>query len=159
MLTSRPGIDISRVIRNIPTLNVRATEEDILRYLDGQIKNSHRFQNHGDEIPNLRRLIEEKIVKRSDGMFLLAKLRIDPLMTEHSAGDVEDALASASSGLDGTYAGIVDRINKKPAHDKQLAWRTISWVLHARTPAPAFSSQGGPCCSARIHGPRSQTST
>ncbi|KAJ7847153.1 ankyrin repeat-containing domain protein [Mycena olivaceomarginata] len=134
MLTSRPGIKICHVIPNIPTLDVRATEEDILRYLDGQIKNSHRFQNHGDEIPNLRRLIKEKIVKQSDGMFLLAKLWIDPLMTEHSAGDVEDALMNLSSGLDDTYAGIVDRINTEPAHDKQLAWRTIFWVLNAKTP-------------------------
>jgi hypothetical protein len=68
MLTSRPHINFNHVIPNIETLDVQATEEDIRQYLEGHIKKSHRFQKHGHKIPNLRRLMEEKIVKRSGGM-------------------------------------------------------------------------------------------
>ncbi|KAJ7859544.1 hypothetical protein B0H14DRAFT_2577197 [Mycena olivaceomarginata] len=137
MLTSRPHINFDHVIPNIETLEVRATDEDILRYLDGQIEKSHRFRKHGDEVSNLRRSMEEKIVKGSGGMqvlFLLAKLWIDPLMSKHNVGDVQDALANLSSDLDGAYDGIVKRINQQSENDRQLAWRTLSWVFNAKIP-------------------------
>ncbi|KAF7358210.1 Ankyrin repeat-containing domain protein [Mycena venus] len=105
MLTSRPHINFNYIIPKIETFDVRATEEDIRQYLDGQIKK-----------------------------FLLAKLWLDPLMTKHNVRDVQDALENLSSGLDGAYDGIVNRINQQSEGDRQLAWRTLSWVFNAKTP-------------------------
>ncbi|KAJ7019582.1 hypothetical protein C8F04DRAFT_1321412 [Mycena alexandri] len=109
MLTSRPHINIDHLISNIEILDVQASEEDIRRYLEGQIQESSRLSRHIQKLPTLRELMEEKIVKSSDGMFLLAKLH-------------------------GTYDDIVNRIRQQSEDDRQLAWRTLSWVLNAKTP-------------------------
>ncbi|KAJ7914573.1 hypothetical protein B0H13DRAFT_2460481 [Mycena leptocephala] len=134
MLTSRPHISIDHLISNIKTLDVRASEEDIRMYLEGQIQESSRLSRHIQKSPTLRESIEEKIVKHIDGMFLLAKLHIDSLMTKLNDAAVKDALANLSSGLDGAYAGIVNRINQQSEDDRQLAWRALSWVFNAKTP-------------------------
>jgi hypothetical protein len=68
MLTSRPHISIDLLISNIPTLDVQAAEEDIRKYLEGQIQESSHLSRHIQKSPTLRESIEEKIVKRSDGM-------------------------------------------------------------------------------------------
>jgi ankyrin repeat protein len=47
---------------------------------------------------------------------------------------VRDALASLSSNLDGAYDAIVKRINHQSVDDRQLALRTLSWVVHAKIP-------------------------
>jgi hypothetical protein len=68
MLTSRPHIGIDHIISSVETLDVRANEEDIRKYLDGQIQKSNRLSRHIVKSPPLRESIEEKIVRRSDGM-------------------------------------------------------------------------------------------
>ncbi|KAJ7306129.1 ankyrin repeat-containing domain protein [Mycena albidolilacea] len=104
MLTSRPHIGIDHIVRNVETLDVRASE-DIRKYLEGQILK-----------------------------FLLAKLHIDSLMTKQNAAAVKDALLRLPFDLDGTYNDIVDRINRQSDDDRDLAWRTLSWVLNAKKP-------------------------
>ncbi|KAF8207492.1 ankyrin repeat-containing domain protein [Mycena galopus ATCC 62051] len=134
MFTSRPHVNIDHLISSIETLDIQATEEDIRKYLEGQIQESCRLSRHIKKSPTLRESIEEKIVKRSDGMFLLAKLHIDSLMTKQNVAAVQNGLANLSSGLDDAYAGIVNRINQQSEDDRQLAWRTLSWVFNAKTP-------------------------
>ncbi|KAF7345841.1 ANK-REP-REGION domain-containing protein [Mycena venus] len=134
MLTSRPHISVDHVIPNIEVLDVRAAEEDIRKYLEGQILRSSRLSKHINKSSNLRDSLEEKIVKRSDGMFLLAKLHIDSIATKQNVTAVRDALNDLPSDLDGTYDEIVHRINQQSADDRQLAWRTVSWVLNAKKP-------------------------
>jgi hypothetical protein len=48
-------------------------------------------------------------------------------MTKHNDGDVQDALANLSSGLNGAYDGIVNRINQQSEDDRQL-------VFNVKTP-------------------------
>ncbi|KAJ7851874.1 ankyrin repeat-containing domain protein [Mycena leptocephala] len=134
MLTSRPHVSIDHGIPTIATVDVRATEEDIRRYVEGQIEKSRRLARHMNKSSTLRELIEENIVKRSDGMFLLAKLHIDSLMTKQNVAAVKEALTNLSSNLDGAYDAIVNRINQQSEDDRQLAFRTLLWVVHAKAP-------------------------
>jgi hypothetical protein len=68
ILTSRPHIGVDHIIPKVETLDVRASEEDIRRYLEGQIPKSSRLSRHVNKPSGLRESIEDKIVKRSDGM-------------------------------------------------------------------------------------------
>jgi hypothetical protein len=68
MLTSRPHIRINHVISDFKIVDVRATEEDIRKYVEAQIKKSPRLSRHMNSSSTLQELVEEKIVKRSDGM-------------------------------------------------------------------------------------------
>jgi hypothetical protein len=68
MLTSRPHININHIISNVKTLDVHAIEADIRKYIEAQIEKSSRLSRHMHNSSTLRKSIENKIVKRSDGM-------------------------------------------------------------------------------------------
>ncbi|KAJ7762425.1 ankyrin repeat-containing domain protein [Mycena maculata] len=136
MLTSRPHITIHHVMPNsrLESVEIRATEDDVRKYLNGQIVKSFRLSNHIRNSPGLQDVIEEKIVQRSDGMFLLAKLHIDSLATKQTIKGVRDALRSMPNDLDHTYDEVVERINRQGDDDRKLAWLALSWITHAKRP-------------------------
>ncbi|KAJ7706724.1 ankyrin repeat-containing domain protein [Mycena rosella] len=134
MLTSRPHLNLIHVVRNLQTLEIRATEDDIRRHVDAEILKSPRLSRHIDNRPQLREEIEESIVLRSDGMFLLAKLHMDSLTTKHTIKAVRDALSNMPGNLNSTYDEVVERINRQSEDDKKLAWCTLSWVTNAKRP-------------------------
>ncbi|KAJ7854576.1 hypothetical protein B0H14DRAFT_2275047, partial [Mycena olivaceomarginata] len=68
MFTSQPHIIIDDVILNIAALDIEANEEDMRKYVEGQIQQSTRLSRHIQKSPTLWELIEDKIVKRSGGM-------------------------------------------------------------------------------------------
>ncbi|KAJ7453109.1 hypothetical protein FB451DRAFT_1565664 [Mycena latifolia] len=133
MVTSRPHINLSYVVGKPVYLEIRAKEDDIRRYV-AEILKSSRLSRHIMNCPSLQEEIEEKIVRRSDGMFLLAKLHIDSLRTKHSIKAVRDALKSMPSDLKSTYDEVVGRINRQSEDDKKLAWRILAWVTNAKRP-------------------------
>ncbi|KAJ7791990.1 hypothetical protein B0H14DRAFT_3160615 [Mycena olivaceomarginata] len=67
IVTSRPHITVdSTLFPNMQALEIRATEEDIHRYLDGQIERSFRLSKHIQTRPELRREIETEIITNID---------------------------------------------------------------------------------------------
>ncbi|KAJ7706833.1 hypothetical protein B0H17DRAFT_877064, partial [Mycena rosella] len=134
MLTSRPHLNIKHVVENFDTLEIRATEDDIRRHVEAETLKSSRLSRHIENRPDLRKEIETIIVRRSDGMFLLAKLHIESLATKHTINAVRVALADMPRDLKSTYDEVVDRINRQSEDDKKLAWHTISWVTRAKRP-------------------------
>ncbi|KAJ6496277.1 hypothetical protein C8R45DRAFT_1132329 [Mycena sanguinolenta] len=134
MLTSRPHIDIKYAISNFEIIEIRAAENDIREYLEGQIRKSQRLSRHVRSAPDIRQALETSIVKGSDGMFLLAKLHIDSLLTKHTVKAVREALKNMPGNVDGTYAEVVARINEQTPDDRGLAWLILSWMTHAKRP-------------------------
>ncbi|KAJ7453091.1 hypothetical protein FB451DRAFT_1185350 [Mycena latifolia] len=136
MLTSRPHLlNLTHVVNNFQTLEVRATENDVRRHVDAEILKSSRLSRHIENCPNLRKEIEEIIVRRSDGMFLLAKLQIDSLTTKHTVKAVRDALTHMPGDLTSTYNQVVERINQQSEEDKNL--------LGASSPGEALAVEQG----------------
>ncbi|KAJ7674252.1 ankyrin repeat-containing domain protein [Mycena rosella] len=133
LVTSRPHIAIDHITL-FETLEIRAREFDIRKYLEEQILKSPRLSKHIQASPDLREVIEAKIVQRSDGMFLLAKLHIDSLATKLTVKGVRDALNSLPRDLSGTFDEVVHRINRQNEEEKTLAWLVLSWVTSAQRP-------------------------
>ncbi|KAJ7922682.1 ankyrin repeat-containing domain protein [Mycena leptocephala] len=136
MLTSRPHITFAHIIStaDLETLEMKATEDDIRRYIDAQIMNSSRLSKYISMRPTLRDEIETKIVNRSGGMFLLAKLHVDSLTRKLKVRDVYEALANIPGDLNSTYDGVIERINEQSSDEKALAWRVLSWVTNVKRP-------------------------
>ncbi|KAJ6538461.1 ankyrin repeat-containing domain protein [Mycena vulgaris] len=139
MVTSRLHIKINNVFANrvVETLEIRATEDDIRRYVDGQIAQSLRLSKHIKDCPGLREEIETTLVRGSDGMFLLPKLHIDSLATKHTVKAVRDALNNMPDDLNSTYDRLMERINRQSEDDKKLALLTLAWVTNAKRPLRA----------------------
>ncbi|KAJ7088304.1 hypothetical protein C8R44DRAFT_649574, partial [Mycena epipterygia] len=133
LVTSRPHIAIDHVI-SFETLEIRALEVDIRKYVEGQVLRSPRLSKHIKNSPDLRETIEASIVQRNDGMFLLAKLHIDSLATRLTVKGVREALNTLPQDLNGTFDEVVHRIDRQSEEEKKLAWLVLSWVTNARRP-------------------------
>ncbi|KAJ7087061.1 ankyrin repeat-containing domain protein [Mycena epipterygia] len=133
LVTFRPHVAMEHVTSFEP-LEIQAREDDIQKYLEGQILKSSRLSKHIQNSPDLREAIEAKIIQRSDGMFLLAKLHIDSLATKLSVKGVRDALSSLPRDLSSTFDEVVHRINRQSEEERALAWLVLSWVTNARRP-------------------------
>ncbi|KAJ7453133.1 ankyrin repeat-containing domain protein [Mycena latifolia] len=136
MLTSRPHIKIDHVATNadIETLEIRATAHDIRRYMAAQISKSSRLSRHIKNCPDLQEKMESIIVRRSDGMFLLAKFHIDSLTMKHTIKAVLDTLVNMPNDLNRSYDDIMQRINRQSEDDRILARRTLSWISNVKRP-------------------------
>ncbi|KAJ6531019.1 ankyrin repeat-containing domain protein [Mycena capillaripes] len=113
----------THVIADSETLEIRASEDDIRRYVDAQIMKSPRLCTHIINRPELRDEIDSMIVQRSGGMFLLAKLHIDSLTTKHTVKAVRECLMNMPSDLNRTY----DERGRQ-----ELAQRALSWIANAK---------------------------
>ncbi|KAJ7434359.1 ankyrin repeat-containing domain protein [Mycena latifolia] len=142
MFTSRPHIKIDpRLDLEVVKLEIRAADDDIRRYLKGQISLSSHLSNHIKNCPGLRDEIETSILQRSAGMFLLAKLHIDSLLTKHTVKAVREALANMPGDLNSTYDEVMERINQQNTEDRHLARRTLSWISNVKRLLHMFELQ------------------
>lgn len=65
--------------------------------------------------------------------FLIAVLHIDSIRPLKIARHVVSALDRiGSKTLNDSYIEAITRINEQPSYDKELAWRALSWVFHAK---------------------------
>ncbi|KAJ7266802.1 hypothetical protein C8J57DRAFT_1718035 [Mycena rebaudengoi] len=138
LFTSRPHITPEMFFPNTPALEIRATEEDIRRYLDAQIRNSFRLSKHVQSRPELHQEIENKIIGNVDGMqvlvFLLAKLHIDSLTIKNTVKTVREALKNLPKDLEHTYNEAMDRIEAQSEDDRNIARRVLIWIANAKRP-------------------------
>lgn len=68
MTTSRPHIFLDDLPQGYETLEIRATQEDIQRYVQQRIQDSVRLTRHVQTNPELRQEIETEIISAADGM-------------------------------------------------------------------------------------------
>jgi hypothetical protein len=68
MITSRPHIRPNTSLANLDTLEIRADEDDIRRYVEGQIQTSIWLTNHVKTRPDLQEEILSTITNAVDGM-------------------------------------------------------------------------------------------
>ncbi|KAJ7863004.1 hypothetical protein B0H13DRAFT_1496488, partial [Mycena leptocephala] len=134
MFTSRPNVNILTAFDNIQTLEIRATPEDIGRYMTAQITKSPLLSKHVANCPDLRKEIETLCVDRSDGMFLLAKLHMTSLTKPRTIKAVREALKQMSSNLPSAYKKVMEWINRQSEEDRKLALTTLAWVSNAKRP-------------------------
>ena len=68
LVTSRPVPDIEDQFKNRPRLEIKATDEDIRRYVSDQILRKPNLKKHIKADPDLRALMIGTISRKSDGM-------------------------------------------------------------------------------------------
>ncbi|KAJ7242067.1 hypothetical protein C8J57DRAFT_1477581 [Mycena rebaudengoi] len=148
LLTSRPHINIEAAFPGSLGVEIRATEQDIRRYIQGQIIQSSRLTEHVASRPELGDEIESTILQNVDGMwvlflysnagissvprFLLAKLHIDSLATKNTVKAVMEALRNLPKDLNRTYDEALQRIDRQNEDDRNTAQLTLCWVSNAK---------------------------
>ncbi|KAN0102723.1 hypothetical protein V8E51_011036 [Hyaloscypha variabilis] len=130
--TSRPISSIEKVFEGKSKLEIRATEDDIRRYLEGHMIRLPGFVAQSLE---LQEEIKKDIVKAVEGMFLLAQLYLDSLTGKRSPKAVRATLknlAIGSGAYDHAYENAMERINGQIQDQKELAKQALSWITCAK---------------------------
>ncbi|KAJ7291088.1 hypothetical protein C8J57DRAFT_1704769 [Mycena rebaudengoi] len=141
LFTSRPHVDIENTFPDAKRMEIRASEDDIRCYVQGQIARSSRLAKHVRARPNLREEITRSIIGLADGMFLLVKLHMDSLSTKITVRAVREALKGLPKDLDGTYDEAMQRIAQQSEDDRNLALQILSWISNAMRPLSASELQ------------------
>lgn len=139
LITSRDVLSIRLAIEagdqdERDPLTISAKDDDVVRYVEARI----------DEIGNLKRivkkhkLIRDEVVRKvsgsASGMFLLAKLHMDSLMSETSGRGVLEALKTLPSGLDEAYDKALARIESQGPKSQSKARLALMWTVYAMRP-------------------------
>ncbi|KAJ6566460.1 hypothetical protein B0H19DRAFT_1257672 [Mycena capillaripes] len=141
MVTARPHILPNPCFPKIQSLEIRANEGDIQRYVDSQIQTSLRLSKHVRTQPDLREEIHSKIRRTVDGMFLLAKLHIESLTKKSTVKAVRDALKDLPRNLHETYESAMSRIKDQIEEDWNIAHSVLTWVANAKRPLSVLELQ------------------
>ncbi|KAJ9603384.1 hypothetical protein H2200_012162 [Cladophialophora chaetospira] len=133
LVTSRFNDDIGSQFLGVPSLRIYATDQDVERYLDEEVR-LMRPEILDDDSCNM---IKAEIARAASGMFLLAKLRMPMLADMPTKGHMKNALkelAAAGNQLSDLYEQALVRITAQGQEVRELAMHALSWIVHAKRP-------------------------
>jgi len=80
LVTSRHIEIIERAFKNAARLEIRASDEDVRKYLEGRIASEPQLVRHVEKDSTLQDTIINAIVEKAKGMYVLVILRTDCLL-------------------------------------------------------------------------------
>ncbi|KAI9770937.1 MAG: hypothetical protein M1840_002641 [Geoglossum simile] len=134
LVTSRHISTIESLFEKTARVEVRAIDTDVRRYLECRIEREGRLVRHVKADPSLKETIVDTVVAKAKGMFLLAQLHTDALVSKGTRKEVRKALETLPKELDSTYEEAMRRIESQNNDDKQLAERVLFWISFALRP-------------------------
>ena len=134
LLVSRPLPYLESRLPNATQIELRAHDEDIIEYVKERVALSQRMHGHMQKDPKLLQTIISKILKKVKGMFLMARLYLDSLISLSTLRRVKESLDTLPDKLTEVYSDCLDRIRSQNSEDAALANRTLHWIVHAIRP-------------------------
>ncbi|KAJ5356449.1 hypothetical protein N7517_011058 [Penicillium concentricum] len=131
LATSRFIPDIEERFKAMPKLEIRASKEDVTRYLRGNLSNLPNFVTRSED---LQEEISEKITAAVDGMFLLAQLHLNSLEGKRSPKAIRSALNNLSilANYESAYDSAMERIKSQIPDQIELAMDVLAWITCAK---------------------------
>ncbi|KAF6812719.1 hypothetical protein CSOJ01_05015 [Colletotrichum sojae] len=138
LFTSRNLVKFDKLVEPDDKLEIVADDHDIKAYLVKFIK-SHNDLNRVVELgvsenASFRENTLVTIVKKSQGMFLLAHLHIESLASTHDLAGFKHCLSNLSTSPDAFYAEALGRIENQVPAWRELAFKALTWLVHAQRP-------------------------
>ncbi|KAL7792234.1 hypothetical protein V8C43DRAFT_305707 [Trichoderma afarasin] len=127
--TARNIPDILEAFKQSSSLKISATDEDVQKYLAGNMERLPPFVLRNPELQNEIKTIISKI---ASGMFLIVRLHVDALAHLPTVGHVKQALRNLPKRLDVTYERAMERIETQGDAVQKLAKKVLCWLIYAR---------------------------
>ncbi|KAF3223692.1 hypothetical protein TWF679_000129 [Orbilia oligospora] len=134
--TSRPipGIkDKFKEKENCTECEIRASDEDVRQYLEGQI-----LRLGTNAVKSNKEIIKNGIVKLVQGMFLLAHLYFQAIKAAKTLKAIKQILSSFSGGrgpsnsaYDSTYSAIMEKIRANDEELVPITFKVLMWITCA----------------------------
>ncbi|KAI0856303.1 ankyrin repeat-containing domain protein [Xylaria cubensis] len=162
-LRTKAGINILATSRHNPTIQrlfegqsttrveIKASDEDIRRYIDGRMSHLPTFL-HKNEY--LQEEVKNEIVEAVDGMFLLARLYLDSIEDQTSMTEMRNTLKRLKRRgqheskeikdddvLDKAYDQAWERIVSQKKGHQNLGRRVLCWITCAKRPLTKLELQ------------------
>lgn len=134
LLVSRPLPHLESRLANVTQMEVQAHDEDIIEYVKERVALSQRMHGHMQEDPKILQMIISKVLRKVKGMFLMARLYLDSLISLNTLRRMKESLDTLPDGLAEVYRDCLDRIRRQSSEDASLAHRTLYWIVHAVRP-------------------------
>ncbi|RYC80736.1 hypothetical protein BFJ63_vAg16371 [Fusarium oxysporum f. sp. narcissi] len=131
--TSRPSREISTLFSKGLSRTISATDGDILTYLNDKI--TCRQSDIIDD--GMRGMVRRRVIEAADGMFLLAQLHTETLLSKLTKGHLKQALQALGKGMEGldrTYDQAMERIADQGHEAETLAKKILIWIIHSKRP-------------------------
>ncbi|KAK5734382.1 hypothetical protein LTS12_026723 [Elasticomyces elasticus] len=141
LVTSRMIPEIAATFRDKPSMEIRASPADVGAFLVNQ---RFRLPDFMRDDPLLLREIEAGVLQAVEGMFLLAKLHFDSLITEITPTGVRQAVRRLPTGVeayDAAYRVAMTRILGQSQNHAKLALAIIQWITHTKRTLKASELQ------------------
>ncbi|KIW48394.1 uncharacterized protein PV06_00983 [Exophiala oligosperma] len=90
---------------------------------------------------NLKEQILETLCQMANGMFLLPALQIRTILDQVTKAAVRRSLTHLSTNLTEAFQSTIQRITNLPLAKKELAFKVLMWISHARRPLRAIELQ------------------
>ena len=133
-IVSRPLPHLEQRLEMASRIELKASDEDIMAYVRERMTISQRLKVHLQKDPGLLQTIVTKITSKVKGMFLMARLYLDSILTMITPRKVKAALELLPEGLNQVYGELLDRIEGQSPEDAALALRALYWIFHAVRP-------------------------
>lgn len=141
LVTSRSGMSIGRQFEASQRIKLQASPADIKLYVQNRIRTNdemlHLVKDGMSKNPGFEDDISAIIIKKAQGIFLLATMHMDYLATQETLGHFRTALGKLPEDPALSFSAAIQRIEKQSGFQKKLAKHVISWVLSAARPLTA----------------------
>ncbi|KIW83537.1 hypothetical protein Z517_02782 [Fonsecaea pedrosoi CBS 271.37] len=133
LATLRPHVlDLMTRFHEPSTIDILANPGDIRQFLAQTIMEQPESEYLMDD--KLKEHVLNTLCTNANGMFLLPALQIKTILDQITKADVRRALLHLSTDLTHAFQSTMQRIFTLPKARRDLAFRTLMWVSHARRP-------------------------
>ncbi|KAF2116888.1 hypothetical protein BDV96DRAFT_37679 [Lophiotrema nucula] len=131
LVTARPLAYIDELFERDATVDIIPPRTDFETYVHSRIANHPRFHALKDDF-KLQSMTQDIVVKKCEGLFLLARLQMDELLQRRQKTSYIETLQQLPKTPDALYDTTMARIDDQPTEDADLAKQVLGWVYHAR---------------------------
>ncbi|KEF55615.1 uncharacterized protein A1O9_08365 [Exophiala aquamarina CBS 119918] len=142
MATSRelPGTErlFSRLFPRSEFIHINSSADDIEAYLFGRMAMLPDVVMQDIEFQSF---IVAEIMKRSAGVFLVAKLLVESLVPLRTVRQIKSALRPGPTDISGMYEALLATVEDQDKFSRELAFQVFEWLAYARRPMSAQELQ------------------
>ncbi|TFK17628.1 hypothetical protein FA15DRAFT_675956 [Coprinopsis marcescibilis] len=131
MFMSRPLPLLKDHVPEADFVDIIVQDADIERLIEDKLRGMKALARIVEK-DGWREKVLATVLKKSDGMFLVASLQLDRLESCLHVGDLREALDGLPSGVDAMYSATMERIEAQV--NPSFVKRALTWLVHTLRP-------------------------
>ncbi|KAK5056661.1 hypothetical protein LTR84_012193 [Exophiala bonariae] len=133
-VTSRPLPSIAENFIGKPQLSIRADDKDMRKYIPSRLHKEPTLSSFLTAEQNLAEEIENAIVGKVQGIFLLAELHLNSLASYDNRRQLKKALTMLPIDYNSTFDDAITRIRQQSTYTAKRAMQVLCWITNAYEP-------------------------